>query len=120
MRITKLKDQFLSLISLGGLLNSWESFVQCISARPKLSRLDQLRYDCLQEGPRQMTKGKQKPIDEGIHVINTNSHKKGKKNTKRERNFHGKGSSKQNKDLPKIQCFRCDQYGYYVINYHDQ
>ena len=33
-----------------------------------------------------MTKGKHKTLDEDIHVLNTNSHKKGKKkNTKKKR-----------------------------------
>ena len=65
-----------------------------------------------------MTKGKQKPIDEDIHVLNTNSHKKGKKKSnKRKRNFHGKGQSKQKNDLSKILFFRCDQYGHYALNF---
>ena len=68
-----------------------------------------------------MTKGKQKTIVEDIHVLNTNSHKKGKKkNTKRKRNFHGKGQSKQKRELSKIQCFRCDQYGHYALNCPDR
>ena len=68
-----------------------------------------------------MIKEKQKTIDEDIHVPNTNSHKKGKKkNSKRKRNFHGKRSSYQKKDLSKIQSFRCDQYVHYALNCTDQ
>lgn len=66
--ITELRDQLstigyendskeLSLIALGGLPNSWESFIQGINARPKLPKLDQLRFVCLQEEARQMSKG---------------------------------------------------------------
>ena len=53
MRIIELRDQLfsviyeidnqeLSLIALGGLPNSWESFVQGISARSKIPKLDRL------------------------------------------------------------------------------
>ena len=60
MRIMDLRDQLsalgyeienqeLSLISLGGPPNSRESFVQGISARSKIPKLDCLRSYCLQE-----------------------------------------------------------------------
>lgn len=73
MRITELRDQSsfvsyeidnqeLSLKALGGLPNSWESFVQGISARSKIPKLDRLRFDCLQEESRLMTKGKYKTL----------------------------------------------------------
>jgi hypothetical protein len=114
MRITYLRDQLstlgyeignqeLSLIALGGLPNSWESFVQGISVRSKIPKLDCLRSYCLQEELRLMIKGKHKTLDEDVQFLNTNTHKKGKKkNNKRKRNFHGKGQSKQKKDLSKI------------------
>ena len=106
MRITYLRDQLsalcyeidnqeLSLIALGGLPKSWESFVQGISARSKIPKLDSLRSDYLQEESRLMIKGKNKTLDEDIQVLNTNSHQKGKKKkSKRKINFHGKGQSK--------------------------
>lgn len=131
MRITDLRDQLsalgyeienqeLSLIALG-LPNSQESFVQGISARSKIPKLDRLRSDCLQEESRLIIKGKHKILDEDVQVLNTNAHKKGKKkNKKRKRNFHGKGQSKQKKDFSKIQCFRCDLYGHYAINCPDR
>lgn len=109
IRITELRDQLssvsyeidnqeLSLTTLGGLPDSWESFIQGISARSKLSKLDRLRFECLQEESKLMTKGKQKNLNEDIHVLNTNSHKKGKKKkSKRKINFHGKGPLKQRK-----------------------
>lgn len=132
MRVTDLRDQLsalgyeienqeLSLIALGGLPNSWESFVQGISARSKIPKLDHLRSDCLHEESRLMIKGKHKTLDEDVQVLNTNAHKKGKKkNNKRKINFYGKGQSKQKKDLSKIQCFRCDLYGHYAINCPDR
>ena len=54
MRITNLRDQLsalgyeienqeLSLIALGGLPNSWESFVPGVSARSKIPKIDHLR-----------------------------------------------------------------------------
>lgn len=106
MRITDLRDQLsalgyeienqeLSLIALGGLSNSWKSFVQGISTRSKIHKLDRLRSDCIQEESRLMIKGKHKTLDEDVQVLNTNAHKKGKKkNNKRKRFFHGKGQSK--------------------------
>ena len=130
MRITYLRDQLsalgyeienqeLSLIALGRLPGN--PFVQGISVRSKIPKLDHLRSDCLQEESRLMIKGKHKTLDEDVQVLNTNAHKKGKnKNNKRKRNFHGKGQSKQKKDLSKIQCFRCDLYGHYAINCPDR
>ena len=101
MRITDLRDQLsalgyeienqeLSLIALLGLPNSWESFVQGISARSKIPKMDRLRSNCLQEESRLMIKGKHKTLDEYVQVLNTNSHKKGKEKQQKEKKLSWK------------------------------
>lgn len=82
MRIGSLRDQLqkldyhvekqeLSMITLDGLLESWESFKQGINARDKFTEFDRLRDDCLLEESRQMKGGNHKTKDEDIHILNT-------------------------------------------------
>lgn len=91
IRITNLRDQLstighaiddkeLTMLALNGLPKSWEACIQGISARSKLPKFDQLKTYCIQEESRLTTRGIGLNNTNGeIQVLNTNSHKKGKK-----------------------------------------
>ena len=81
---TIIEDKVLTLMVIDGLLDSWETFSEGVSARDKLPDFNRIKGDCLQEESRQLKKGgKLKTEDEELHVLNTNSYK-GKKKTLQE------------------------------------
>lgn len=97
MRIGSLRDQLqkldyhvekkeLSMITLDGLPESWESFKQGINARDKFTEFDRLRDDYLLEESRQMKGGNHKTKDEDLHILNTDSRKKARRETSRREN----------------------------------
>jgi hypothetical protein len=110
-------DTELVTISLNGLPISWEPFIQSICGRKKLPKFDHLWSDCVQEETRMLSrKILQKPLEEEDEeeeeeeqAFATNARKgKGKlqkKNT---------APSRKKKDLSKIQCYICDEFGHYA------
>ena len=70
-----------------------------------------LKGDCLQEESRKLKKGgKLITEDEELHVLNTNSSKGKKKHFKKKKGNQKNGKPK--KDLSKIKCFKCENFGY--------
>lgn len=134
-RITELKDQLstighlidskeLTMLALNGLPASWEGFIQGSSACSKLPKFDRLQIDCIQVESKLIARGDgQSPINKDIHVLNSSSHKKGKKKNikrKKDKDSRGKYSYKRKRDMTKVQCFRCDQYGHHAIKCSDR
>ena len=97
----EIENQELSLIALGGLPNSWESFVQGISVRSKIPKLDRLRLDCLQEESRLMIKGKHK-MKMFKFLIQMLIRKERRKTTKGKKNFMEKDNPNRRKICPKF------------------
>lgn len=104
MRITKLRNQLanighayyekeLSMIILNGLPLSLDSFIQGISARPKLPKFDRLKIDCLQEELRLISRGTN--FKEDLKVLYSQSYKGNKYDhqprNKRKIDFQDKG-----------------------------
>ena len=123
LRVANLRDEFtsigtiiddkeLTLMAKDGLLDSWETFTQGVSARDNRPDLNRLKGDCLQEESKKLKKvGKLKTKDEELHVLNTNSYKGKKKHFKKKKG--NQKNDKPKKYLSKIKCFRCEKFGHY-------
>lgn len=112
------------MLALNGFPTSSEAFIQAISARSKLPKFDHLKTSCIQQESRLITRGIGLNIsNEEIQVLNSNSHKKGKKGNfkwKKGKDSHEKCSFKRKRDMSKVQCFRCDRYGHLAMKCLDR
>ena len=93
-----ISDSELVWIALKGLTKEWEVFVECVVARENLPDWSRLWDDFTQE---EIQEGSQcSGQKEGASEDNVALSCKRKKNSK--------------KDLSKVRCFACNQYGHYA------
>jgi hypothetical protein len=96
-------------ISLNGLPISWDPFIQSIYGHEKLPKFDRLWFDCVQEETIMLSRENlQKPLEEEEEKAFVAHARKGKgkfwkKNTR---------PSRKKRDLSKIQCYICDEFGH--------
>jgi hypothetical protein len=133
MNISEIRDQLgaigetildieLVLTTLNALPRHWEPFLQSISGREDLSGFDRLWTNCTQEETRLIVERVQDSPHDDNHALAFHT-KKGNKRNRRSFNkaFKDKKTSsasghEHRKDNSKIQCFRCDKYGYIARN----
>ena len=132
MRITKLRDKLRTsgnhivdkefvMTTLNDLPPSWESFIQIISGRTKLPKFDKLWQDCTHEetriATRQRLHGPQVEENQAFITHVKKGKGKGRKFHKHKHQARRSSSSpdcKAKKDLSRIQCYKCKNYGHYA------
>jgi hypothetical protein len=104
------REEFGIWIKLSILGSTWEPFIPSICKRKKLSKFDHLWFDCVQEETQIPSKKiLQKSSEEEEQSFASNARKgKGKFQKKNTR------PSTKKKDLSKIQCYICDEFGHYA------
>ena len=132
MKITELKDQLrtirevvadreLVMMTLHGLPNSWEPFIQSISGRSKLPKFSRLWANCIQESRLAARNNLPQPYDVENQVFAAHAKRKGRKF---ERKYsYGKpasapyqGPRKKKNDISHIQCYKCVKFCHYAID----
>jgi hypothetical protein len=107
----------LVMTTLNGLPRSWESFIQGICSRRKLTRFSRLWEDCTQEEARLATR-EEKLGDDENQALATHA-RKGK--SKKEVHSHKKSQGSQKtqkfqKDYSNYRCYICQKMGHIAIN----
>jgi predicted aspartyl protease len=119
VRISQLRDQLQAIeeaipekevvnITLNGLSRSWDAFVASMNTRKEFPTLEELWTCCAQEETRLNSKGKpQKEEDAQAFATKFKRHG-GKKRYDSRKKFK--------RDMSKVQCFECHDYGHYKRN----
>jgi hypothetical protein len=118
VRISQLRDQLQAIeevipekeivnIALNGLSRSWDAFAASMNTRKEFPTLEELWTCCAQEETRINSKGRsQKEEDAQAYATKFKRHE-GKKRFGSRKKFNHK------KDMSKVQCFGCHEYGHY-------
>jgi hypothetical protein len=115
-----ISDRELVMLTLNGLPSHWEPFIQSISGRSKLPKFDRLWADCTQEETRLAVRGAHSSHHDESHALASHARKgKGRGRGKGTERFHKKqkphwAHEHKEKDMSKVQCYRCDKYGHYA------
>jgi hypothetical protein len=109
------------MITLNALPRHWEPFLQSISGRADLPEFDWLWTNCTQEETRLIARGLQDSHHDDNQALASRA-KRGRRNRRSfSKAFKDKKTSaisghEHRKDISRIQCFRCDQYGQIARN----
>jgi hypothetical protein len=100
-----------------GFPKSWENFIDAVSGKEKLLDWERLWSDCVQEEIRKQTRSgshvKQEAKEENFALVGKGGKARGKKGSGgAESSLKGQGKPK--KDLSKVKCFQCHQFGHYA------
>jgi hypothetical protein len=129
MKISEIRDQLgaigeiisdreLVMLTLNGLPNYWEPFIQSISGRSKLPKFDRLWADCTQEETRLAARGVQSSHHDESQALASHARRGRGRGRGSGRSFKGGKSGttpeQKKKDLSKIQCFKCEKFGHYA------
>jgi hypothetical protein len=118
VRISQLRDQIQAIdeiilekelvnIVLNGLPRTWDSFSPSMNTRKEYPTFEELWNSCGQEESRISEKEKpQKKYDDQAFTARF-------KNFRNKRKFGSRRKPNQEKDISKIQCFNCRNYGHY-------
>jgi hypothetical protein len=115
-------DREIFLTTLNNIPKHWEPFLQSISGRENLPTFDRLWTDCTQEEIKLRARGVEDlpPDENNALALHTKKGGRFKRNFgktfKDEKTSSSSGYDKR-RDMTKIQCFRCDNYGHYARNF---
>jgi len=111
-----ISDRELVMLTLNGLPSHWEPFIQSISGRSKFPKFDRLWVDCTQEETRLVARGAQSSHHNESHALAPHARKdKGRRQGRSFKERNPRPTSKhENKDLSKVECFKCEKFGHYA------
>jgi rubrerythrin len=101
------------MTTLNGLPKSWESFIQGICSRRKLTKLSKLWEDCTQEEAR-LVEREEKLRNNDDQALAAHARKgKGKKEVHSHKKFQKpQKTQKDQKDYSSYKCFSCQKMGH--------
>jgi hypothetical protein len=101
-----LENEIVNIV-LNGLSRSWDAFFASMNRRKKFPTLEEIWTCCAQEETRINSKGRsQKEEDYQAHATKFKRHE-GKKRFDSRKKFNHK------RDMSKVQCYGCHEYGHY-------
>jgi hypothetical protein len=104
-------------VALRGLPRSWEPFVQGICARETLPGFDRLWTDCIQEETRLESRDglvKSNSDENQALAARTRKGRRGSLSRRASPEREASPEPRRKKDLSKIRCFECHDYGHYA------
>jgi hypothetical protein len=121
LRISQLRDQLQAIeevipekeivnIALNGLSRSWAAFVASVNTRKEFPMLEQLWTCCAQEETRIDSKGRSQK-EEDAQAFTTKFKRHGGK-----KRFGSRKKFNHKREMSKVQCFGCHEYGHYKKN----
>jgi hypothetical protein len=132
MKISEIRDQLgaigeiitdreLVMITLIALPSHWEPFIQSISGSTDLPQFDHLWADYTQEETKLIARGMQDSHHNDNQALASHAKRGRRKRRSFSKAFNDKKTSttpghEHRKDISKIQCFRCDNYGHIARN----
>ena len=119
MQVTSI---LLVTIALNGFTSSWDPFVQGICSKDELPKFEHLWSHCVQEEARLLSKQSlQRPPEDGTQALASNAKKEkrhfhNKRSSGKKRSRHAHSHERKERDVSKVRCYECHEYGHYAVN----